>query len=66
MTIGTRIIRTPRQIGAGVAHAFDIPGCVPEYVRPLFCAGNGPFRVAALSGDPNDIRVTDERSEGTG
>src|SRR5262245_6996868 len=45
---------------AGVANAFDIPGFVPEYIRPLFCEGKGPFRWAALSGDPNDIRVTDE------
>jgi urocanate hydratase len=45
---------------AGVKNAFDIPGFVPEYVRPLFCAGKGPFRWAALSGDPDDIRVTDE------
>ena len=45
---------------AGVAEAFRIPGFVPEYVRPLFCEGKGPFRWAALSGDPDDIRVTDE------
>jgi len=45
---------------AGVKNAFDIPGFVPEYVRPLFCEGKGPFRWAALSGDPDDIRVTDE------
>src|SRR5436190_2484063 len=44
---------------AGVENAFDIPGFVPEYVRPLFCEGKGPFRWAALSGDPEDIRVTD-------
>jgi urocanate hydratase len=44
---------------AGVDRAFDIPGFVPEYVRPLFCEGKGPFRWAALSGDPDDIRVTD-------
>ena len=44
----------------GVGDAFDIPGFVPEYVRPLFCEGKGPFRWAALSGDPNDIAVTDE------
>ena len=47
-------------VKAGVAGAFRIPGFVPEYVRPLFCAGKGPFRWAALSGDPEDIRVTDE------
>jgi urocanate hydratase len=45
---------------AGVENAFDIPGFVPEYVRPLFCEGKGPFRWAALSGDPDDIRATDE------
>ena len=45
---------------AGVARAFDIPGFVPEYIRPLFCAGKGPFRWAALSGDPDDIRATDD------
>jgi urocanate hydratase len=44
---------------AGVSDAFDIPGFVPEYVRPLFCEGKGPFRWAALSGDPEDIRETD-------
>jgi urocanate hydratase len=44
---------------AGVADAFDIPGFVPEYVRPLFCEGKGPFRWAALSGEAEDIRVTD-------
>ena len=45
---------------AGVARAFDIPGFVPEYVRPLFCEGKGPFRWAALSGDPADIHATDD------
>jgi urocanate hydratase len=45
---------------AGVADAFDIPGFVPEYVRPLFCEGKGPFRWVALSGDPADIAATDE------
>src|SRR6266851_5440891 len=45
---------------AGVSDAFDIPGFVPEYIRPLFCEGKGPFRWAALSGDPDDIRVTDD------
>jgi urocanate hydratase len=45
---------------AGVERAFDIPGFVPEYVRPLFCEGKGPFRWVALSGDPDDIRATDE------
>ncbi|GAB4201577.1 MAG: urocanate hydratase [Sandaracinaceae bacterium] len=43
----------------GVARAFDIPGFVPTYVRPLFCEGKGPFRWVALSGDPADIAVTD-------
>ena len=45
---------------AGVADAFGIPGFVPEYIRPLFCEGKGPFRWAALSGDPADIAATDE------
>jgi len=45
---------------AGVADAFDIPGFVPEYIRPLFCQGKGPFRWAALSGRPRDIYATDE------
>jgi urocanate hydratase len=45
---------------AGVANAFDIPGFVPEYIRPLFCEGKGPFRWAALSGNPADIAATDE------
>src|SRR5688572_4135324 len=45
---------------AGIEQAFDIPGFVPEYVRPLFCEGKGPFRWVALSGDPDDIRVTDD------
>jgi urocanate hydratase len=44
---------------AGVKNAFDFPGFVPAYVRPLFCEGKGPFRWAALSGDPNDIYETD-------
>lgn len=44
---------------AGVANAFEIKGFVPEYIRPLFCEGKGPFRWAALSGDPEDIRRTD-------
>jgi len=44
---------------AGVAHAFDIPGFVPEYIRPLFCEGRGPFRWVALSGDAADIDRTD-------
>jgi len=45
---------------AGVANAFDIPGFVPEYIRPLFCQGKGPFRWAALSGNPEDIYATDD------
>ena len=47
-------------VDAGVKNAFDIPGFVPEYIRPLFCKGSGPFRWVALSGDPNDIKVTDD------
>jgi urocanate hydratase len=46
-------------LAAGLANAFDIPGFVPEYIRPLFCDGKGPFRWAALSGDPEDIYRTD-------
>jgi len=45
---------------AGLAHAFDFPGFVPAYVRPLFCEGKGPFRWVALSGDPKDLYRTDE------
>ncbi len=45
---------------AGVENAFDIPGFVPEYIRPLFCEGKGPFRWVALSGDPKDIARTDK------
>jgi len=48
-------------LGQGVKDAFDIPGFVPEYVRPLFCRGIGPFRWAALSGDPADIAKTDAK-----
>ena len=44
---------------AGIENAFDIPGFVPEYIRPLFCEGKGPFRWVALSGDPEDIARTD-------
>lgn len=47
-------------IKAGVENAFDYPGFVPAYIRPLFCVGKGPFRWAALSGDPEDIYRTDE------
>lgn len=52
-------IRTEAQ-DAGVGNAFNIPGFVPEYVRPLFCEGRGPFRWVALSGDPSDIHRTDD------
>ena len=45
----------------GVANAFDFPGFVPAYIRPLFCRGKGPFRWVALSGDPEDIRKTDAK-----
>ncbi len=44
----------------GVENAFDFPGFVPAYIRPLFCEGKGPFRFAALSGDPKDIERADE------
>jgi urocanate hydratase len=47
-------------VKAGVADAFRIPGFVPEYIRPLFCEGKGPFRWVALSGDPEDIYRTDQ------
>ncbi len=49
-----------RAFDAGVENAFDFPGFVPAFIRPLFCEGKGPFRWAALSGDPKDIDVTDE------
>lgn len=49
-----------RALERGVSNAFDFPGFVPAYIRPLFCEGKGPFRWAALSGDPDDIRITDE------
>jgi urocanate hydratase len=45
---------------AGVKDAFSFPGFVPAYIRPLFCEGSGPFRWVALSGDPHDIKVTDD------
>ena len=45
---------------AGVQDAFDIPGFVPEYIRPLFCEGRGPFRWVALSGEPKDLHRTDQ------
>lgn len=44
---------------AGVSNAYDFPGFIPAYIRPLFCQGRGPFRWVALSGDPQDIAVTD-------
>lgn len=47
----------------GVENAFDIPGFVPEYIRPLFCEGRGPFRWVALSGNPDDIRKTDDLAQ---
>ncbi len=47
-------------LSRGVKNAFDFPGFVPEYIRPLFCEGKGPFRWVALSGDPEDIYTTDE------
>src|SRR5260370_1476079 len=52
-----------RQVASeeGVKNAFDFPGFVPAYIRPLFCRGVGPFRWAALSGDPEDIYRTDAR-----
>jgi urocanate hydratase len=49
-----------RALEHGLTNAFDFPGFVPAYIRPLFCEGKGPFRWAALSGDPDDIAVTDE------
>ena len=48
-------------LDAGISNAFDFPGFVPEYIRPLFCKGKGPFRWVALSGDPEDIYKTDDR-----
>ncbi len=45
----------------GVSNAFDFPGFVPAYIRPLFCRGIGPFRWVALSGDPQDIYKTDAK-----
>ncbi|MGB1216993.1 MAG: urocanate hydratase, partial [Saprospiraceae bacterium] len=49
-----------RALEKGVENAFDFPGFVPAYIRPLFCEGKGPFRFAALSGDPEDILVCDK------
>jgi urocanate hydratase len=52
-------IRAQAKLG-GVENAFDFPGFVPAYIRPMFCEGKGPFRWVALSGDPEDIRRTDQ------
>jgi urocanate hydratase len=52
-------IRDEARLG-GYDRAFEFPGFVPAYIRPLFCEGKGPFRWAALSGDPKDIEVTDQ------
>src|SRR5205814_5269857 len=53
-------LRGEHEAGAlSLAHAFSYPGVVPEYIRPLFCVGKGPFRWAALSGDPADILASD-------
>ena len=49
-----------RAVEGGTKDAFKIPGFVPEYIRPLFCKGSGPFRFVALSGDPGDIKVCDD------
>jgi urocanate hydratase len=56
---GNNIRQMAREMG--VENAFDFPGFVPAYIRPLFCRGIGPFRWAALSGDPEDIRRTDAK-----
>ena len=53
-------IRGQVETQRGMTHAFDFPGFVPAYIRPMFCRGRGPFRWAALSGDPEDIYRTDE------
>jgi len=50
-----------RAVEGGCEDAFKIPGFVPEFIRPLFCKGSGPFRWVALSGDPADIKVTDDK-----
>ena len=54
-------IRWQAKINGGVKDAFNIPGFVPEYIRPLFCEGKGPFRWVALSGNPDDIYKTDKK-----
>ncbi len=56
----TKIQNSKLKIQNEPGRCFDFPGFVPVYIRPLFCLGKGPFRWAALSGDPEDIRVTDE------
>ena len=50
-----------KQKNAGLQNAFDFPGFVPAYIRPLFCEGKGPFRWVALSGNPDDIYKTDQK-----
>ena len=54
-------IRGQAKTHGGLNNAFDFPGFVPEYIRPLFCEGKGPFRWVALSGDPEDIYKTDQK-----
>ena len=56
-----RVVARWRAKEEGVADAFDFPGFVPAYIRPLFCRGVGPFRWVALSGDPEDIAKTDAK-----
>ena len=56
---GNNIRQMAKEVGE--THAFDFPGFVPAYIRPLFCRGIGPFRWVALSGDPEDIRKTDDK-----
>ena len=54
-------LRGQAKMNAGVDNAFNFPGFVPEYIRPLFCEGKGPFRWVALSGNPDDIYKTDKK-----
>jgi len=54
-------IRGQAKTNSGIDNAFDFPGFVPEYIRPLFCEGKGPFRWVALSGNPDDIYKTDKK-----
>ena len=56
----TETISAHLRSSAGVKNAYDFPGFVPAYIRPLFCEGRGPFRWVALSGEPSDIAVTDD------